>query len=59
MNGPEGAGDLEALLRAETRDLFVIERELGGDGWGAVYLATEIPILRPVAIKAFPPHATT
>ncbi|MGH7675213.1 MAG: serine/threonine-protein kinase [Gemmatimonadales bacterium] len=58
MKGPEEAGDVEALLREETCGEYVIERELGR-GWGGVlYLATEISIPRPVAIKVFSPTQT-
>ncbi len=51
MSDSDGVGDLEALLREETRGEYVIERELGR-GSGVLYDATEIGSRRRVAIKA-------
>jgi len=49
---------LERLLRAETRGEFEIERMLGKGGMAIVYLATEVHLMRKVAIKVLPPELT-
>jgi serine/threonine-protein kinase len=46
---------LEAELRSALAGQFVIERMLGRGGMGVVYLARELRLDRPVAIKVLPP----
>ena len=47
---------LEAQLRSALAGQFVIERMLGRGGMGVVYLARELRLDRPVAIKVLPPE---
>jgi serine/threonine-protein kinase len=47
---------LEAQLRSALAGQFVIERVLGRGGMGVVYLARELRLDRPVAIKVLPPE---
>jgi tRNA A-37 threonylcarbamoyl transferase component Bud32 len=47
--------DLETDLRRLLRDLYSIERELGGGGLSRVFLAVEQALGRQVVIKTLPP----
>lgn len=48
----------ERLQRAVSPD-YRVERELGGGGWGRVYLAHEVLLNRDVAIKVLRPELAT
>jgi len=58
VSDSDGVGDLEALLREETRGEYSVERELSRGWQGVVYLATEIPGGRRVALNVLLPHLT-
>ena len=55
-----GAVDLDFIaLQSALAGHYSIERELGRGGMGAVYLAREVQLDRPVAIKVLPPALAT
>ena len=51
-----GAARITRLLRAETAEVYEIDKEIGRGGMGLVFLATELELGRKVAIKVLPPE---
>ena len=52
---PDMASDFAARARALSPD-FELQREIGRGGMGVVYLALDVKLDRPVAIKVLPEH---
>jgi hypothetical protein len=53
------ARPVDGLAAGSPLDHFRIERKLGAGGMGEVYLATDLALDRPVAIKVLPANAAT
>ena len=57
MATPAGQGDAVFLaFQSALAGRYSIEREIGRGGMGIVYLAHEVHLDRPVAIKLLPPE---
>src|SRR5688572_32182610 len=48
-----------ALAAGDRIDHYEIARHIGAGGMGEVWLATDLTLGRPVALKLLPPHLTT
>src|SRR5881409_4008190 len=56
---PDQPDRLFIELQAALAGRYSLERELGRGGMGVVYLAREVRLDRPVAIKLLPPSKTS